>query len=59
MNGDTVLTGLNGLFNDNKNNWSWKVFRVPVSGGGQQPAVALDRVQVLEGDKVILRFGKP
>ena len=62
VNSGTQLTGLNSVVNDTKNNWSWRVFRIP-PGPNQtpQPVVALDKglgSNVQNGDKIIFRFGR-
>ena len=61
-NGGTQLTGLNSVANDSKNNWSWKVFRIP-PGSNQAPQLVstLDKglgTNVQNGDKIIFRFGR-
>ncbi|XP_046450796.1 cobalamin binding intrinsic factor-like [Daphnia pulex] len=60
-NGGTQLTGLNSVTNDSKNNWSWRVFRIPPgSNQAPQPVSTLDNglgTNVQNGDKIIFRFG--
>jgi len=54
------LAGVNGVVNDSKNNWSWRVLRQPAGAPASAalPVAALDGVQVQNGDKIIFRFGK-
>ncbi|XP_032788923.2 cobalamin binding intrinsic factor [Daphnia magna] len=61
-NGGTQLTGLNSVVNDSKNNWSWRVFRIPPgSNQAPQPVATLDNglgTNVQNGDRIIFRFGR-